>query len=61
MKQYSKVFHKECLGDTNVDKKLNLFLEEHPNYTVSNISYNKESGRCSESLFVIFNVEEMKD
>ena len=40
MKQYSRLFSKNYLVDTNTDKQLNNFLKKHPNYEVDKVSFD---------------------
>lgn len=40
MKQYSRLFSKNYLGNTNTDKQLNNFLKKHPNYEVDKVSFD---------------------
>ena len=58
MKQYSQLFRKDCLGDTDTDIQLNNFLEKHPNYEVDKVSFDNPKGTCVERLFVVFKTNE---
>lgn len=58
MKQYSQLFRKDCLGDTDTDIQLNNFLEKHPNYEVDKVSFYNPKGTCVERLFVVFKINE---
>ena len=58
MKQYSQLFRKDCLGDTDTDMQLNNFLEKHPNYEVDKVSFDNPEGTCVERLFVVFKINE---
>lgn len=58
MKQYSQLFRKDCLGDTDTDIQLNNFLEKHPNYEVDKVSFDNPKGTCVERLFVVFKINE---
>ena len=40
MKQYSRLFSKNYLGNTNTDKQLNNSLKKHPNYEVDKVSFD---------------------
>ena len=58
MKQYSRLFRKDCLGDADTDIQLNNFLEKHPNYEVDKVSFDNPKGTCVERLFVVFKTNE---
>ena len=58
MKQYSRLFSKNYLGNTNTDKQLNNFLKKHPNYEVDKVSFDNPKGTCIEHLFVVFKINE---
>ena len=62
MKQYTKLFEHNYLGDDSVDVQLNDFLRKNPNYRVSKVDFNNEPKTTHEYLFVVFDVEdEIKD
>lgn len=61
MKQVTKHFIKTCLCDEDVQYQLNSYLEKHPNFRVSQMSFNRQQGTCVEDLFVVFDVVETEN
>lgn len=59
MKQFAKKFSYIDAKDNPVTSQLNNFLKEHPEFKVQTISYYFDSKSVYETLFVVFNVEEV--
>ncbi len=53
MKYHSKLFSATTLGSDSVDIQLNRYLENHPEYIVDKLDFQKGQG-CSEYLIVVF-------
>jgi hypothetical protein len=59
MKQYAELFERDMMCEDCVATQLNNFLDKHPDYEVTHMSYaHGKHGTCSEYLFVIFKVWE---